>query len=59
VTREGDEAQDLEAGDEVPPEAESSGENVCPRCEGSGEADGGSCPECGGSGKVIEAVGGG
>jgi len=45
--------------DEAAPGTPSTGEDVCPRCDGSGEADGGTCPACGGSGQVIEAVGGG
>ena len=50
---------DMAPGDEAPPEENSAGENVCPRCEGSGQVDGEPCPQCGGSGKVVEAVGGG
>jgi DnaJ-class molecular chaperone len=50
---------ELERGDEVPPDAPSSGEDVCAHCDGSGEVDGTSCPECGGSGRVEEAIGGG
>lgn len=46
-------------GDEVPPGAESGGEDVCPRCGGSGRAEGGECPDCRGSGRVQTAVGGG
>lgn len=46
-------------GDEAAPEEPSSGENVCPVCEGSGEVNGGTCPSCEGSGVVIEALGGG
>jgi hypothetical protein len=46
-------------GDEAAPGTPGTGENVCPRCAGSGEADGGTCPDCGGSGKVIEGIGGG
>jgi hypothetical protein len=49
----------LAPGDEAPPDEPSSGENVCPTCEGSGEADGGPCEACGGTGIVNEAVGGG
>ena len=46
-------------GDEVPPGTESAAPNVCPRCDGSGEDDGGRCELCGGTGEVEEAVGGG
>jgi len=46
-------------GDDAPPGTPGTGENVCPRCNGSGQDDGGTCPECEGSGKVIEGIGGG
>jgi DnaJ-class molecular chaperone len=46
-------------GDEAAPGTPGTGENVCPRCGGSGEADGGVCPECEGSGTIIEGIGGG
>ena len=50
---------DMESGDEVPPETDSSGENACPECAGSGEVEGRTCERCGGTGVVEEAVGGG
>ena len=46
-------------GDDAAPGTPGTGENICPRCAGSGEADGGACPESGGTGKVIEGIGGG
>lgn len=46
-------------GDEAPPSEPSSGENVCPECEGSGSKDGAECPNCEGTGKINEAIGGG
>jgi hypothetical protein len=46
-------------GDEAPPSETSSGENVCPVCEGSGEKDGSQCPNCEGAGRVNEAISGG
>ena len=46
-------------GDEVPPEAPSSGENICPECHGEGEKDGEPCANCQGTGRVTEAIGGG
>jgi DnaJ-class molecular chaperone len=46
-------------GDEAPEGAESTAENVCPACSGTGRSNGGACPACGGSGEVNEAVGGG
>jgi len=51
--------EDMAPGDEVTPEADSSGENVCPVCTGSGRVDGQTCERCGGTGRVEEAVGGG
>ena len=47
----------LNPGDEVAPGTEQSGENVCPRCHGSGRLHGAPCANCRGSGKVIELVG--
>ena len=35
------------------------GENICPKCEGSGKYHGQECENCRGSGKVIGGVGGG
>jgi hypothetical protein len=45
-------------GDDAAPGTPGTGENVCPRCSGSGRVDAGECPECGGSGRVIEGIGG-
>jgi DnaJ-class molecular chaperone len=33
------------------------GENTCPDCSGSGQADGGTCSSCDGRGTVVELVG--
>ena len=46
-------------GDEAEPGTPSTGEDVCPRCIGSGVSDGEDCPACGGTGLVTEGVGGG
>jgi hypothetical protein len=46
-------------GDEAPPGTPGTGENLCPRCNGSGQAGGSECPVCGGTGKVIEGLAGG
>ncbi len=35
------------------------GEDVCPRCEGSGRLDGQACPECGGDGRITVKIAGG
>jgi DnaJ-class molecular chaperone len=45
--------------DEAAPGTPGTGENVCPRCNGSGRLDGDECPDCGGTGKVIEGLAGG
>lgn len=54
-----DDAEDLEPGDEAPPDEPSAGENICPWCKGTGTVDGEQCAHCGGSGKIVEAIGGG
>ena len=49
---------DMNPGDQAPPGSPQTGENVCPKCNGSGkQADGAPCENCGGTGKVIEIVG--
>ena len=48
---------DMNPGDQVPPDAQSAGENLCPACNGDGRLQGGEvCAVCNGSGKVIESV---
>jgi hypothetical protein len=51
--------QPLSPGDDAAPGTPGTGENLCPRCSGSGQIDGAECPECEGTGKVIEGIGGG
>jgi heme-degrading monooxygenase HmoA len=34
------------------------GENICRRCGGKGQVEGGACPDCGGTGKVVTPIGG-
>jgi DnaJ-class molecular chaperone len=47
-------------GDEASPGTEGTGENLCPRCGGSGHnEDGSRCEHCLGTGRVIEGIGGG
>jgi len=47
-------------GDEAPPGTPGTGEDVCPKCGGSGTISAGEpCPECAGSGRVIHGIGGG
>jgi DnaJ-class molecular chaperone len=46
-------------GDEVPPGTPGSGDDVCPVCDGSGEANGRECMNCGGTGLITRGIGGG
>ncbi len=52
-------SEEMASGDEAPPGAPSTGEDVCPDCDGSGVVAAAVCDTCGGTGWVIEAVGGG
>jgi len=45
-------------GDEAPPGTPGTGEDVCPKCSGSGRISGQRCENCGGTGKIIRAIGG-
>ena len=56
---EADERNDMAPGDEAPAGEESTAQNACPDCGGSGRRNGDECPGCGGTGEVTEAVGGG
>lgn len=49
---------DSKPGDQAPPGSPGTGENICPRCQGSGRIDGRTCPVCEGTGKVTEGIGG-
>ena len=48
----------LSPGDEVAPGTPGSGEDVCPKCNGSGKQDGRDCENCSGTGIVIRGLGG-
>jgi hypothetical protein len=48
----------MSPGDEAPPGTPGTGEDVCPRCGGSGKMAGGDCPMCQGTGKVTVGIGG-
>jgi len=50
--------EQLRPGDEAPPGAPGSGEDVCPSCGGSGRKGGAACPTCGGTGRITEGIGG-
>jgi hypothetical protein len=49
----------MKPGDEVPPDTPGSGEQLCPRCNGSGQAGGQACPDCEGTGTIVQGIGGG
>ena len=49
----------LNPGDDAPPGAPGTGEDVCPQCSGSGKVQGAPCQTCGGTGTVIKGVAGG
>jgi RecJ-like exonuclease len=50
----------MNPGDEAPPGAPGTGENICPECSGKGQLQsGGKCSNCGGTGKVITGIAGG
>jgi DnaJ-class molecular chaperone len=46
-------------GDEAEPGTPGTGENICPRCKGSGRLGETPCENCGGTGRVIEGLSGG
>lgn len=48
----------LNPGDEAAPGTPGTGEDVCPKCNGSGRLQGSECVNCGGTGKVIHGIGG-
>jgi hypothetical protein len=45
-------------GDEAPADSAAAGEDICSRCNGSGELEGRTCPACGGEGVVMAGIGG-
>lgn len=46
-------------GDEAPPGAPGSGEDLCKRCGGTGRIGAEACPECNGTGTITAGIGGG
>lgn len=48
----------LNPGDEARPGTPSTGEDICPQCNGKGQVASGPCPNCGGTGKVVKGIGG-
>jgi len=59
VNLQGSDATSSSPGDEVPPGTTGSGEDVCPKCQGSGREDGHECSNCNGTGVITRAIGGG
>lgn len=51
--------EEMKPGDEAPPNTPSSGEDMCPTCNGSGKTEGKPCPTCQGTGRITEGIGGG
>jgi DnaJ-class molecular chaperone len=49
---------DLNPGDEAFPGTESTGDDICPECDGTGRIDGDECENCGGRGTVVVGIGG-
>ena len=49
----------IKPGDVAPPGTPGTGEDLCPKCSGSGKLGSDTCSECKGTGKVISGVGGG
>jgi hypothetical protein len=45
-------------GDEAPPGAPGTGENLCRTCGGTGKVEAKTCPDCQGTGKVTTGIGG-
>ena len=46
-------------GDEAPAGTPGTGDDICPKCGGTGQANGAECGNCGGTGRIVEGVGGG
>ena len=48
----------MNPGDEAPPGTKGTGEDVCPKCHGTGRIGSHPCEDCGGTGKIVRAIGG-
>ncbi|WP_157265871.1 hypothetical protein [Azohydromonas aeria] len=48
----------MNPGDQAAPGTPGTGEDVCPKCGGSGQLGASACPDCGGTGKVNVGIGG-
>lgn len=47
----------MNPGDEAPAGSPQTGENTCPKCQGTGLVQGKACPDCAGTGLVTEIIG--
>ncbi|MCC7215526.1 MAG: hypothetical protein IT517_02050 [Burkholderiales bacterium] len=45
-------------GDEAPPGTPGTGEDVCPKCGGTGRIGEATCANCEGTGKIVRGIGG-
>ncbi|WP_298963183.1 hypothetical protein [uncultured Methylobacterium sp.] len=45
-------------GDKAPPGTPGTGDDLCPRCHGTGRFEARPCPDCNGTGTVTEPIGG-
>lgn len=50
---------EMHPGDDAPPGTPGTGEDICPKCHGTGTLNGADCQNCGGTGKIVEGIGGG
>lgn len=48
----------LNPGDEAAPGTPSTGESICPDCDGTGAIDAAPCHNCGGTGRIVQVIGG-
>ena len=49
----------INPGDMAPPGTDGTGEDLCPKCGGTGMFEGEACDQCDGTGKVVAGIGGG
>jgi hypothetical protein len=52
-------AEPMAPGDDAPPGTPGTGEDICPKCSGTGKLNDKPCPNCAGTGRIVEGVGGG
>jgi len=51
-------ANKVNPGDEAAPGTAGTGEDICPKCHGSGRVQNQPCGNCGGSGRIVRVIGG-